>query len=232
MCHPGPAAVRGNDWADRLVGKAAITSGLCLERFAVLKNLRHYIQAQSQGHHTIDCLEERSIERGSNWHWPLKWWGRAIVKQSNTGTVSETTLVALLRNGLECIDTKHLELKWPKLTQTEERITYVNWRVSKWFTDGAHMGFSERRDTMHLELKWPELTQTEERIIYVNWRVSKWFTDGVHTGFPERLDTMHLDLNDLNWHRRRKGSLTWTDMYQNKLPIFYSWVFCTRIKFY
>ena len=57
--------VMGNDQAHTLVDKATITSGLLLGRFEVLRSLRHYLQAQSQEHHTIDCLEERSVERGS-----------------------------------------------------------------------------------------------------------------------------------------------------------------------
>ena len=31
----------------------------------VLRSLRYYLRAQSQGHHTIDHLEERGVERGS-----------------------------------------------------------------------------------------------------------------------------------------------------------------------
>ena len=31
------------------------------ERSEVLRSLRHYLRAQSQGHHTIDCLEERGV---------------------------------------------------------------------------------------------------------------------------------------------------------------------------
>ena len=34
------------------VGKAAITSSLCLRRYEVLRSLRHYLQAQSKGHFT------------------------------------------------------------------------------------------------------------------------------------------------------------------------------------
>ena len=62
---PGHAGVKGNDRADRLAGKATLTSGSLLERFEVLRSLRHYLRAQSQGHHTIDRLEERGVERGS-----------------------------------------------------------------------------------------------------------------------------------------------------------------------
>ena len=62
---PGHAGVKGNDRADRLAGKAILTSGLLLGRSEVLRSLRHYLRAQSQGHHTIDRLEERGVERGS-----------------------------------------------------------------------------------------------------------------------------------------------------------------------
>ena len=62
---PGHAGVKGNDRADRLAGKATLTSGLLLGRSEVLRSLRHYLRAQSQGHHIIDRLEERGVERGS-----------------------------------------------------------------------------------------------------------------------------------------------------------------------
>ena len=54
---PGHAGVKGNDRADRLAVKAALTSGLLLGGSEVLRSLRHCLQAQSQGHHTIDHLE-------------------------------------------------------------------------------------------------------------------------------------------------------------------------------
>ena len=38
---PGHAGVKGNDRADRLAGKATLTSGLLLGRSKVLRNLRH-----------------------------------------------------------------------------------------------------------------------------------------------------------------------------------------------
>ena len=41
------------------MGKAPITSGLHLRRSEVLRSLKHYLQAQSQGHHTINHLDER-----------------------------------------------------------------------------------------------------------------------------------------------------------------------------
>ena len=44
--------------------KATITSGSLLRRSEALKSLRHNLRAQSQGHHTVDSLEERGVERG------------------------------------------------------------------------------------------------------------------------------------------------------------------------
>ena len=61
----GHAGVKGNDRADRLAGKATPTSGLPLQRSEMLRSLRHYLRARSQGHHAIDRLEERGVERGS-----------------------------------------------------------------------------------------------------------------------------------------------------------------------
>ena len=59
VCCPGHAGVKGNARADRLAGKAALKSGLLLARSEMLRSLRHYLLAQSQGHYTIDRLEER-----------------------------------------------------------------------------------------------------------------------------------------------------------------------------
>ena len=42
-----------------------LTSGLLLEISEVLRNLRHYLREQSQGHHAIDRPEKRGVERGS-----------------------------------------------------------------------------------------------------------------------------------------------------------------------
>ena len=61
----GEATLR-NDRADRLVGKETLRSGLLLRRSEVLRSLRHYLQAQSQGHHSIDCLEERGKEEAQD----------------------------------------------------------------------------------------------------------------------------------------------------------------------
>ena len=45
---PGHAGVKGNDRADRLVGKAALTNGLLPGRSEVLMSLRHYLRAQAK----------------------------------------------------------------------------------------------------------------------------------------------------------------------------------------
>ena len=105
--------VKGNDRADRLAGKATLTSGSLLGRSQVLRSLRHYLRAQSQGHHTIDRLEERGVEKGSARRSSLKGRERAIVSQTNIGTVSKATLGKLLRDGVA--HRYHLELNWTEL---------------------------------------------------------------------------------------------------------------------
>ena len=52
------AGVKGFDRADRLAGKAILTSGLLLGRSEVLRSLRHCLQPQNQGHHITNRLEE------------------------------------------------------------------------------------------------------------------------------------------------------------------------------
>ena len=83
---PGHAGVKGNDRTDRLTGKAALKSGLLLGRSEVLRSLRHYLRVQNEGHHTIDRLEGRGIERGSARRSSLTGRETAIVSQTNIGT--------------------------------------------------------------------------------------------------------------------------------------------------
>ena len=59
--------------------------------------------AQSQGHHTIDRLEERGVEKENTRRSFLKGRERAIVSQTNSGTVSKATLWKLLWEGVERI---------------------------------------------------------------------------------------------------------------------------------
>ena len=95
--------VKGNDRAYRLAGKATLISGLLLRRPEVLRSSRHYLWAQSRGHHTINRLEERDVKTGSQRWSSMKVRERAIINQMNTGTVSKATLGKLLRDGVECI---------------------------------------------------------------------------------------------------------------------------------
>ena len=88
---------------DRLAGKANLTSDLLLGRSEVLRSLRHYLRAQSQGHHTIDRLEERGVERESTRRSVLSGRERAIVSQTKIRTVSKASLEKLLRDGMERI---------------------------------------------------------------------------------------------------------------------------------
>ena len=111
---PGRAGVKGNDRADRLAGKATHTSGLLLGRSEVLRSLRHYLRAQSQGYHIIDRLEERGVERGSARRSSLKGRETAIVNQTNIGTVSKATLRKFLRHGVKRI--------W---TSSQPRMQYI-----------------------------------------------------------------------------------------------------------
>ena len=100
---PGHAGVKGNDRADRPVGKATLTNSLLLGRSKVLRSFRHYLQAQSQGYQIIDHLEEKGVERGSTRWSSFKGRERAIISQKNIGTVSKETLGKLLRDGVECL---------------------------------------------------------------------------------------------------------------------------------
>ena len=104
MYCPGHAGVKGNDRADTLAGgKATLTSGLLLRRSKVLRSLRHYLRAQSQGHHTTDRLDERGVERESARRSSLKGRERAIVSQTNIVTVLNATLDKHLKDGVERI---------------------------------------------------------------------------------------------------------------------------------
>ena len=117
---PGHARVKGNDRADTLVGKAIHTSDMLLGRSEVLRNLRHYLRAQSQGHHTMDRLEERGVERGSARRSSLKGREMAIVSQTNTGTVSKARLRKLLRDGWSAYGLFRAHRYHPELN------TYIN----------------------------------------------------------------------------------------------------------
>ena len=60
----GDTGIEGSGRAERLACNAAITSGLHLERPEVLRSLRHYLRAQSQGHQASANLEETGHRKG------------------------------------------------------------------------------------------------------------------------------------------------------------------------
>ena len=71
----------------------------CLFRFVclfgrsrVLRNLRHYLRTQSQGHYTIDHLQEQDVDSRSARVFSLKEIKRAIMRRTSIGTVSKATL--------------------------------------------------------------------------------------------------------------------------------------------
>ena len=97
----GHAREKENYRGDRLAGKATLINGLLLGRSEVLRSLRHYLRSQSLGHHTIDRLEERGVERKSGRRSSLKGRERAIVNQTNIGTVAKAMLGKLVRDGVE-----------------------------------------------------------------------------------------------------------------------------------
>ena len=102
MYYPVHDRVKGSDWADRLAGEAAITSGLNLGRSEVLNSLRHYQWAHwSQIHHTFEHLEERGTERGTAWWSFWKGWEKVIVNQTNIWTVSKAMCRKCLRCGTQ-----------------------------------------------------------------------------------------------------------------------------------
>ena len=84
---------------------------ILVSRSQVLKVMRHYLRAQSQGHHTIDRLENRGVERGSARRSSLK--GRERTKAK---------LGKLLRDGVERIWDFRAHIYHLKLDLTE-----LNW---------------------------------------------------------------------------------------------------------
>ena len=123
------ARMKGNDLAGRWAWKATIANGLRLGRPDVFSNLRHYLQAQSQGHHTIDHLGEGGMERGSARRSSLKGRWRAIVHQTqnwncfrgNFGEASERRMERIWAFLIAQISS-WTELDWPI-----SNITKLHW---------------------------------------------------------------------------------------------------------
>ena len=91
--------MKENERADRLADKT-VTNAMRLVRSEVLRSLRHYVLAQSRGHHhhTIGRLVGRGMERESARLSSLKGRERIIVNQMNTETVLKATFGKLLRD--------------------------------------------------------------------------------------------------------------------------------------
>ena len=68
-----------------------------------LSDVRDGCGSSRQRHHTIDRLEERGVGRGSARRSSLKGREKAMVSQTNIGTVSEAMLGKLIKDGVECI---------------------------------------------------------------------------------------------------------------------------------
>ena len=92
-------------WPSRqtgLVSKATIIRGLHLGRSGVLRSLRHFLQTQNQGHHIINHLEERGVERGSTWR-PFVWKDKKELwsVRPTSGLFQGQRLCKYLRNRVE-----------------------------------------------------------------------------------------------------------------------------------
>ena len=71
-------------------------------RSKVLRSFRHCVRAQSQGHHTIDRLEERGVERGGlAQRFIIEGREGAVVSQTDVVTGSEATPGKRLKDGVD-----------------------------------------------------------------------------------------------------------------------------------
>ena len=93
-------------------------------------------ECKAKGITTINCLEERGVERGSTRWSSLKGWKRATVNQTNIRTVSKVLLGKLLRDGVdtgfsECIDTilNRTETELKRKLQPTVRLKFRNTRT-------------------------------------------------------------------------------------------------------
>ena len=101
--HPSKTPVGALPWTYQSEGKLRTggakqpqKEGCVSGRLEVLRSLRHYLRAQSQGHYTIDRLEERGVERGSARQSSFKRHERAIFNQTNIGTIPKAASDRLL----------------------------------------------------------------------------------------------------------------------------------------
>jgi hypothetical protein len=101
---PGHAGVKGNDRADRLAGKATITGGLRLGRSEVARSMETLpAGTKPRTSHQGSPGGERRRKRKRSTIFLERTRERAIVNQTNIGTVSRATLGKFLRDRVECI---------------------------------------------------------------------------------------------------------------------------------
>ena len=169
VCCPGHAGVKENDRADRLAGKATLTNGLLLGRPEVLRNLRHYQQAQSQGHHNVDCLCRREVLKEEALD-DLQWKdarGQLSIRQTlepfqrqcwgNFWEMGWSTY------GLFWAHRHHLELNWTELncqkacwkeTKQLGKIVYFDTEIFWWHGPLKDWGSSKQKYDLTVDFCW------------------------------------------------------------------------------
>ena len=135
----GHASMKRNDWANGVVGKAAITCSLCLRGSDMLRSLRHYLCAQSQGQHISDHQEERGMEeealsdlpwkdkrRAPSMRWTLEQFKDFIGKTSERQD-------GVFLYGFFWACRYHLELNWIELNWVFDSVLYLCVEGQQWF---------------------------------------------------------------------------------------------------
>ena len=87
---------------------------------------------QSQGHHTIDRLEERGVERGSARRWSSLKGREKVIRRQSDETVSKATLGKLLRDVVDhkCMGfSEHINtiLNWTELFHSSGAVWESRW---------------------------------------------------------------------------------------------------------
>ena len=152
---------------DRLVNKATITNGLCLWRSQVVRSLRHYLQTQSQGHHTISHLEKRGVKKASAWQFSLKGWEKVIVRlilfQGNSEETSNRQGEAKMNQWKHQTLVQSETVKWTrrkvKYSQYETSISFC----SVWLSEFDWLLFNKETKMKSHFCTGPEIT------IMVDW---------------------------------------------------------------
>ena len=134
------AGLKGNERAVRLAGKVTISKGLHLGWSEMLKSLRHYLRAQSQGHHIIDRVEERGVKRAS-------------ARQSSLKRTREGHRQSSLKRTREGHRQSSLKRTREGRRQSDEHWNRFKGNVGE-TSQRKIMGFSEHIDTI---LNWTEL---------------------------------------------------------------------------